>query len=150
MAGKGNNAKLEFGLPSTTIITGRSGSGKTYLLRQLLGSLIKNKQFKCNFGYEDPAKRVIYIGQYTPQGERSGDEEHNKVIEDILALSPEPAETYSYLDAQKEANDQNEDGADLAAMLGRSGDSATAMSIVMKKINETVKDGDIIIFDDLQ
>jgi energy-coupling factor transporter ATP-binding protein EcfA2 len=145
-----NKEKFEFGMPSIMIITGRTGSGKTYLLRELMKTIIQDRKFKVNFDYEDPVKRLIYVGQYTPGGERSGDEEHNSVIEDILEMSPEKGECISYLEAQQEAEKENEEQADIATILGRAGDASSAMTIVMKKIKEMVKEGDVVIFDDLQ
>jgi hypothetical protein len=145
-----NKEPINFELPAIFIITGQTGSGKTFFLRQLIDNVVKNRKFLPKYGYEDPAKRIIYVGQFDPRNERSGDEEHNQIVTDLLDMSPESGEVISYSQAQEEANKENEESSDLAAILGRSGDSSSVMTVVMKKIKEMAKEGDIFIMDDLQ
>jgi hypothetical protein len=163
------------GYPYTAMIIGPSSSGKTYLLRNLVRAMLETPnatipRYEGVPGKELKPSRVIYLGQFTPPATKatggetnaSADAGHNNLIREILAMgSKKGAQNKGYafkdFDNDEAAGVKKNELQDvISALSGEAGGSKLAggarqrFKRIMKMLEEELKAGDILIWDDLQ
>lgn len=139
-------------MPMAAMIIGPTCSGKTWLTTKLAGALFsgKNAVVPRNEGEAGMPKRIIYVGQFTPKGTPSADTGHNKSIEEMLKYSKEPALQYSFTEFSKANEDEQNLQDAFSGGTKMAGGASSAFRKILRELEEVAKEGDVIIWDDLQ